>query len=378
MDAIDKKYFEKRERLLNAIRYQPVDRLPYSGVMNGTVDSLQKAAGGADYYENPKEVYAAAMRHWDADCVLQFVLPDRLDRKVGPNAEVDVHNGIMSVLYRMVGEWIKEHGKFESAEDIRDFCLTVPDVSEAPKYVDVDNVRQRYIELIQWGDFLKPAVWLPTPNMLVDWMWYTSMGYENYLMAHLLYPEELERLFAFMAEEKHLSNTVVARTIMENDMVPLVYGGSDICGNDGPLVSPETLRQLYFPHLKRAISPIVESGIHWLWHSDGDIMPIVPDLMDCGIDGFQGFEEDKGMDMYALSETSCKNGKLPFLHGSINVTTTMYQGVGDVRKDVKRMVDLSDGRGGGIILGTSSSIMDNVSTENIFAMYDAFANQDNL
>lgn len=32
-------------------------------------------------------------------------------------------------------------------------------------------------------------------------------------------------------------------------------------------------------------------------------MPIMSELIDCGIDGFQGFQEDEGMDMVKLSQT---------------------------------------------------------------------------
>ncbi len=209
-------------------------------------------------------------------------------------------------------------------------------------------------------------------------MWYERMGYENFLMAHLLYTEEMERLFAFAGEEGRLINIAIARAIRENDLIPLVYSGEDICGNDGPLASPNILRQIYFPHLKRAVAPLIDEGIHWLWHTDGDIAAILPDILDCGIDGFQGFEEDKGMDMYKLAETPCRNGKLPFLRGSVNVTTTMYTSPEEVRADVKRLVALSNKRGGGIILSSSSSIMENTPTENVMALFDACANQDFL
>ena len=378
MANTEKKYFEKRERILNAINFKPTDRLPYTG-STCTIASLEKAAGRNDYLTNPNEVYADAHRAFDVDMVLQFVLPDRQDRETGPYAELDVTNtGLWSAVFGMEGAWKKEHGEFTSPEDVRDFCLSLPDASQAKDYFDDDRIYQEWIKLDKWGDFLKPSVWVPCAEAGVSWMWYGGMGYENYLMAHLLYPQELERLFAFIGEEKFLRNGAIVRAIRENDMLPLMYIGTDICGNDGPLASPEVLHDIYFPHAKRAITPMVEAGIHLMWHSDGDIMPIVPDILDSGVDGFQGFEEDKGMDLYALAETPCKNGKLPFLLGSNNVTQTIYTTPEEIRKDVKRMVDLSDKRGGGVILSPSSSIMANTPTENVLALYDAYAHQDTL
>jgi len=376
MTNIDKKYFEKRQRILNTINFQPVDRLPYCGT-TCTIASLEKVTGRNDYLTNANEVYAEGQKAFDVDMVIQYVLPDRQDKEIGPYAAVDVvEKGLWSVTYKMIDAWMKEHGEFKSPEDVRDFCLSLPDASRANEYFDDDKIYKTWIELDEWGEFLKPAVWVPSADAGVNWMWYTSMGYENYLMAHVLYPEEMERLFAFIGEEKFLRNGVVSRAIIENDIIPLIYTGTDICESNGPLASPKILQQIYFPHLKRALSPIVEAGIHIMWHSDGNIMPIVPDIMDCGVDGYQGFQEELGMDMYALAETPCKNEKLPFLLGSCDITVKKHD-VEDVRKEVKRMIDLSDKRGGGVILAPTS-IMENTPTETVLALHDAFANQDTL
>jgi len=371
----DRRYHEKRERILSAIRFQAVDRLPFTGG-NATIAALKQVTGRDDYLTHPKEVFTQAVKMWDADAVLQFVLPDRQDKQMGPKAGVDVWHGLLSVLYQMIDEWKTTHGDFQSPEELRDFCQTIPRAEDANKYVDEDVTYQRWLELDAWGEFFKPVVWVPGHSCgTVGWMWYLEVGYENFLMAHALYPEEMKRLFAFAGEEGRLINIAIARAIHEHDMIPLVYSGEDICGNDGPLASPKSLRELYFPYLKRAVEPLIDAGVHWMWHSDGDIMPIVPDLLDCGIDGFQGFEEDKGMDMVKLAGMQCKNGRLPFLRGSISVTSTMYTTPAEIRADVQRMIDLSDSRGGGVILAPSSSIMANTPTENVLAFYEACVNQ---
>ncbi len=172
-----------------------------------------------------------------------------------------------------------------------------------------------------------------------------------------------------------MRNIAISRAIREHNLIPLVYSGEDICGNNGPMVSPQLLRDTYFPHLKRAVEPLIDSGVHWLWHSDGNILPILPDLLDCGIDGFQGFEEDKDMDMMKLAAAPCRNGHLPFLCGSINVTTTFYATPEIIRADVQRMVNLARTRGGGVILSSSSTIMENAPVENVLAYYDAAVSQ---
>ncbi len=360
----------KRERLLNAIEFRPTDRLPICG-FNGTVAAIERVNGAHDYLARPKEAFAQAMKAWDTDVVLQFVLPDGQSWTYGPYAEINRRGGLLSAAYDHLNAWGVTHGPFKSPEEFRDFCLTLPSPADAARIVDGQVTAQRWLELDAWGEFLKPLVWVPGHRCgSVPWMWYTSVGYENYLMAHSLYPEAVERLFAFCGEEGRLHNIAIARAIREHGLIPLVYSGEDICANDGPLCSPKVLHDIYFPHLKRAAAPLIDAGIHWLWHSDGNILPILPDLLDCGIDGFQGFEEDKGMDLLRLARTPCRNGRLPFLFGSINVTTTMYTTPEEIRTDIRRIVSLAKSRSGGVVLSPSSSMMENMPIENVLAFYE--------
>jgi len=367
-DHLDRERETRRRRLIETIEFGAPDRLAIRGEC-GSEAALRAVTGRSDYADHPKEVYAEANRIWDVDLIHQFVLPDRLDRSVGPGAECDV-SALRSSVHALISRWGHDHGGWQSPEAFRDFCLSLPGPEAAARQVDRANVAEQWIALDRWGDFLKPMVWIPGHLAgTVNWMHYTSVGYENYLIAHHLYPEALDRLFAYAGAEARSRNEAIARAIREHDIMPLIYSGEDICGNDGPLCSPAVLREVYFPHLKRAIEPIVEAGIHWMWHSDGDILPILDDLIACGIDGFQGFEEDKGMDLDALLGKTCANGKPPFICGSVSVTTTMYRDVEAVVADCDRLRRIQEVRGG-VILGSSSSIMPDTPVENVLALYD--------
>ncbi|MFH1904443.1 MAG: uroporphyrinogen decarboxylase family protein [bacterium] len=360
---------KKRERIIATIEFKSSDRMPVRGGC-GSETALAAITGRTDYQEHPKEVHAEAHKIWDVDLIHQFVLPDRLDRVCGPMAELDV-SALRSCIGKMISGWKKVHGEtaFKEPEGLRDFCAQLPEAKDAAKYVDKDKVYEQWISLDTWGDFLAPVVWIPGHLAgTCSWMWYTAVGYETYLMAHMLYPEAMERLFAFAGEEGRLKNEAITSAVREKDLIPLIYSGEDICDNRGPLCRPGVLKELYFPHLKRAIAPIVDAGIHWMWHSDGNILPILDDLLDCGIDGFQGFEEDKEMNLEKLLCRTCRNGKPPFICGSVSVTSTMYESPEAIRQDKQRMQDIFNTRGG-VILAASSTIMDNTPIENVLELY---------
>ena len=123
---------------------------------------------------------------------------------------------------------------------------------------------------------------------------YTRFGYENYLACAGLYPEHMRRYYHHSAVGARLRNHAVVEAIRRHDLAPFVYSGQDICGSGGPLMSPAMLGELYFPELKWAMEPLIEAGIGVIWHCDGNILPILPDLLDLGIMGLQGFEEEHG------------------------------------------------------------------------------------
>jgi len=122
--------------------------------------------------------------------------------------------------------------------------------------------------------------------------------------------------------------------------------------------------------LKRAIEPLKDAGIKIIWHCDGNIMPILDRLIDVGIDGLQGFQEECGVDFAKLAQMRSKSGDKLILLGSISVTITLPFGtVEDVKRDVERCIEIA-APGGGFVLAPTSTVGPDIPVENIFAMYE--------
>lgn len=62
------------------------------------------------------------------------------------------------------------------------------------------------------------------------------------------------------------------------------WGWEDICFKNGPIVSPVFFREIVVPRYKRIGRRLSKAGIDvWFTDCDGDLRPLLPDLLDCGI-----------------------------------------------------------------------------------------------
>lgn len=74
------------------------------------------------------------------------------------------------------------------------------------------------------------------------------------------------------------------------DGVGAGFYGDDIAFKSGPLLSPHWLREHYFPRLARVIAAWHARGVKVLFHSDGNLNPVLDDLVEAGIDGLNPIE----------------------------------------------------------------------------------------
>jgi len=199
---------------------------------------------------------------------------------------------------------------------------------------------------------------------------YTRWGYENYLITMLDYPEAMRRYWHHSALCGRLRNEAIVLACRKHGIAPFVYSGQDICTAKGPIVSPALLRELYFPELRWCVQPLVENDIGIVWHCDGDIRPILDDIMSLGVAGLQGFEEEHGVRYEEIVGLRDIRGRPIIVWGCVSVTSTLPHGsAADVRRAVERSFTLA-GKGRGFVLSSTSSIMPEVPHENIDAFFE--------
>ncbi len=84
--------------------------------------------------------------------------------------------------------------------------------------------------------------------------------------------------------------------------VNAVVIADDIAYQRSTYASPQALRERLFPLYSRMVDRIHGGGAYALFHSDGNIASLIPDLISCGFDGLAGCEPEC-LDLASLKET---------------------------------------------------------------------------
>ncbi len=183
-------------------------------------------------------------------------------------------------------------------------------------------------------------------------------------MAYGLYPEVAEKHFALQADYALLNNRAAQRAYQEGNLPPLHRLDFDMADGRGTLVNIKTLDKVWLPHFARCLEPVLNTDIRMIWHCDGNLMAMVPRLLEVGIKGFQGFQYEFGMDYEKICAMKTKDGEDLVILGGVSVSVTLPFGT---PADVKRQIDwlVEKGPRTGLFLGASSTVTPEVSWENV-------------
>ena len=191
-------------------------------------------------------------------------------------------------------------------------------------------------------------------------------GLEQAYMDLALNPEMvhycLDRLFDFAYE-----NT---RRIYEQipGQVTFSYVAEDLGSQEQLLFSMRHIREFLLPRMKRMMDLVHEGGGVVFTHSDGAIRPVIPDLIDIGMDVLNPIQwRCKGMEREGLKRDF---GDQIIFHGGMdNQQTLAFGSVDDVVEEVKTNIAIL-GAGGGYVIAPCHNIQAISPPENIVAMYE--------
>lgn len=150
---------------------------------------------------------------------------------------------------------------------------------------------------------------------------------------------------------------------------PVVLIAEDFATKQGPMFSPEFLRQHHYPYVRRIAAAWHEHGLKVIYHTDGNYRAAIPELMQCGVDGFYCLEPNCGMNVVELKKT----WPAMIWAGGLDGVDLLERGTpGQVRAEARRQILETDVLGtGGMLLGSSSEINPPIRLDNFRAMLDA-------
>jgi uroporphyrinogen decarboxylase len=150
----------------------------------------------------------------------------------------------------------------------------------------------------------------------------------------------------------------------------MLWTGDDIGGQQGMIMSPRTWRELIKPHLARIFAVGKAHGLWVAYHACGAIRPIIPDLIEMGLDILNPIQCNcPGMDAGDLKREY--GAHLTFMGGVDTQELLPHGTAAQVRSATERLLQVMTADGGGYILAASHTIPPETPLENILALYAA-------
>jgi uroporphyrinogen decarboxylase len=227
-----------------------------------------------------------------------------------------------------------------------------PDPNRPELYADAEWTIQEY----------KDEYWIVgvTVTTIFETAW-ALRGYEKTLMDLVVHPDFVEKLFDIPLNY-HLT---AAKRLVEMG-VDMIWIGDDMGAQDRMLISPDTWRRFFKTRMATFISTLksINPDVKVAYHSDGNIYPIIPDLIEIGLDVLNPIQP-RSMDPEGVKKEY--GDKLCFW-GSMDEQYTLPFGTpAEVEREViTRLRTL--GKNGGLVVGPTHHVQLDTPLENFWAM----------
>ena len=366
-----------RERVLAALRHEKPDRIPMdfggfsdTGIIVGAYEKLKAklSIDGdtmlMDRLDQLAMIDERILRYFDIDT-------RRLSRKTpGKWGEALLNDGSIRDMWGVVWKEVGEGHYYPSADGpiAGEGLLSDIDRHHWPDPNDLDEVLPEFAEearrLHEETDY---AVVFSFPGRLMSFGTYLR-GFETWLIdmihnapfATALLDKGLEIQLAIGG--KWLS--------VAGPYIDVIHISDDLGTQHAPMISPSLFREMIKPRQIKLFKFIKErTNAKILLHSDGCVYPFIDDFLEAGVDILNPLQSGvKNMEPRKLAEEF--GGHLCFWGGIDTQNTLPFGTCQDVVDEVRRRIP-ELGLQGGYVLAASHNIQNDVSPENICAMFES-------
>ena len=410
-----------RQRIIDAINHRQPDRVPVdlgatgqTGMNASTLYRLRAALGLEEHPIEISEIFQMLgkidedmMTYAGADIIglnnpsnmfgvpdgplKPFTMPDGTPTLIAQGNEYDIKDDGSVYMYPQGNRSVGPSGHMPANGSFFDNINRAPafdedDLTPAEDFKDdfgiLNDETARYLEkksklLYEGTDYaiignlggagLGDSAMVPGPHVLAP---KGIRSFEDWLMAHMLYPEYIEEVFE-MQTQAMLKNLEIYRQAV-GDRIQIVWiSGTDFGTQNGEFFRLDVFRELYKPYYQR-INDWVHKNTPWktFFHCCGSIVNYLDDFVEMGVDILNPVQlSAKGMDPHMLKE---KYGdKLVFWGGGVDTQQTLPFGTPEeVKAQVKERLEILS-NGGGYVFAPIHNVVAKTPVENLIAMYEA-------
>ena len=148
--------------------------------------------------------------------------------------------------------------------------------------------------------------------------------------------------------------------------VDLIWTGDDVGSQHAMLISPKMWRRIFKPRMANFIAELkaINPAVKVAYHSDGTIVPIIPDLIEIGLDVLNPVQP-ACMDPAQLKR---EFGDRLCFWGTVDEQYTLpFGSPQDVEREIRQRLE-GVGYNGGLIIGPTHHVQLDTPMENFWAM----------
>jgi uroporphyrinogen decarboxylase len=238
-----------------------------------------------------------------------------------------------------------------------------PDMDDPTRMAHVREEAQRLREQNEFALIGTPWLLFPLERA------FAMQGMDQFLLNLGEEPEFAEALLWKIAG---LCKQLMGHFLREcGDLLDMVKIGDDLGTQSSLLMSPRMYRNVLKPIHADYIAFIKErTQAKVFFHTDGDVFDLIPDFIEMGVDILNPIQTSAGR-IGDLPELKKRFGERLTFCGAVDTHHVLPNGTpADVRNEVKRVIDVL-APGGGYMVASVHTIMQDVPAENILAMVDA-------
>lgn len=337
-------------------------------IMEHSVIERLANAGPGDYRKDPYGIYFRMLENVGVNMVDQMLAdnPLSMGEKGYEGGGGSATTGGVAVLDGQVIDTAEACAEYIERYDFPLLEQKIRSFDEQQTMQDV-IVSESQAQRILGPDILKTGY----AHLTFPHLEYYRYGYENFFMAYALFPDIIDRLFKLQADYAVLKNHAVVKAFKYAGL-PLYHRlDHDMANSRGLLVSLKSLKRCWIEQFARSIKPAVDGGFTLLWHCDGNLMELIPYLLEAGVNGFQGFQYEDGMDYIKICQMKDRLGQSLIIQAGVSVTRELPMGKPeDVKNQLHFLVE--NGPQTGLFLSMSSSCTPGTPWENIATAVEGF------